>query len=63
MANDPSRLASSLLDFGKQARGLAPAIAVQGLRSDDYFAVAEVAGMSHASVRETAAGQSSRSAA
>lgn len=51
LAADASRLAASLLDFGRQARGLAPAVAVQGLPSDDYFAVAEVAGMTHAAVR------------
>lgn len=51
LATDPARLASSLLEFGRQAKGLAPAMAVQGLPSEDYFAVAEVAGMSHAAVR------------
>ena len=51
LTNDASKLAASLLEFGRQARGLAPAIAVQGLPSDDYFAVAEVAGMTHAAVR------------
>ena len=54
LTNDASKLAASLLDFGRQARGLAPAIAVQGLPSDDYFAVAEVAGMTHAAVRGAA---------
>ncbi|MDO9335019.1 MAG: hypothetical protein Q7T61_01335 [Caulobacter sp.] len=51
LTSDASKLAASLLDFGRQARGLAPALAVQGLPSDDYFAVAEVAGMTHAAVR------------
>jgi hypothetical protein len=51
LAGDASRLAASLLDFGRQARGLAPAVAVQGLPSEDYFAVAEIAGMTHAAVR------------
>ena len=54
LTNDASKLAASLLDFGRQARGLAPAVAVQGLPSDDYFAVAEVAGMTHAAVRGAA---------
>ncbi|HYE44150.1 MAG TPA: hypothetical protein VEA44_00090 [Caulobacter sp.] len=51
LAGDPSRLAAALLDFGRQARGLAPALAVQGLPAEDYFAVADVAGMTHAAVR------------
>jgi len=51
MAGEPSRLAGALIDFGRQARGLAPALACQGLPSEDYFAVAEVAGMTHAAVR------------
>ncbi|WGM39280.1 hypothetical protein [Caulobacter sp. NIBR1757] len=51
LTGDASKLAASLLDFGRQARGLAPAVAVQGLPSEDYFAVADVAGMTHAAVR------------
>ncbi|MBX3479260.1 MAG: hypothetical protein KF842_02595 [Caulobacter sp.] len=62
LASDPSKLAAALLDFGRQAKGLAPAVAVQGLPSEDYFAVAEVAGMSHAGVRGKP-GSATRSAA
>jgi len=51
MAGEPSRLAGALIDFGRQAKGLAPALACQGLPSSDYFPVAEVAGMTHAAVR------------
>lgn len=51
MASEPSRLAGALIDFGRQAKGLAPALACQGLPSADYFPVAEVAGMTHAAVR------------
>lgn len=46
-----SRLASAIIAFGQQARGLAPAIAVRGLPSEDFFAVAEVGGLTHAAVR------------
>lgn len=46
-----SRLASAILQFGQQAKGLAPAIAVRGLPSESFFAIAEVAGLTHAAVR------------
>lgn len=46
-----SRIASQILEFGRQARGLAPALAIQGLTSDGFFAVAETAGLTHASLR------------
>ncbi len=46
-----SRLASAILAFGQQAKGLAPAIAVRGLPSEGFFAVAEVAGLTHAALR------------
>ncbi|MFZ4607603.1 MAG: hypothetical protein ACOYM5_15245 [Caulobacter sp.] len=46
-----SRIAGQILEFGRQARGMAPALAVQGLPSDGFFAVAETAGLTHASLR------------
>jgi hypothetical protein len=49
-----SRIAAQILEFGRQARGLAPALAVQGLSSDGFFAVAETAGLTHASLRVAA---------
>ncbi|MDP1736454.1 MAG: hypothetical protein Q8L23_03330 [Caulobacter sp.] len=49
-----SRIAVQILEFGRQARGLAPALAVQGLSNDGFFAVAETAGLTHASVRVAA---------
>ena len=49
-----ARIAAQILEFGRQARGLAPALAVQGLSSDGFFAVAETAGLTHAAVRATA---------
>ncbi|MDO8295693.1 MAG: hypothetical protein Q7T19_04545 [Caulobacter sp.] len=48
------RIATQILEFGRQARGLAPALAVQGLASDGFFAVAETAGLTHASLRAPA---------
>jgi hypothetical protein len=51
IAADASRFAAQMLDFGRNAKGLAPALVVQGLPSDDFFAVAEVAGLTHAGVR------------
>lgn len=49
-----SRIAAQILEFGRQARGLAPALAVQGLSSDGFFAVAETGGLTHASLRVAA---------
>jgi GGDEF domain-containing protein len=54
LAGPDSRIAGQILDFGKFARGLAPVTAVQGLSSSDFFAIAEVAGLSHVSVRAAA---------
>ncbi len=50
-AGDDARLAAAMLDLGRQARGQTPLIAVQGLASQVMFAVAETAGMTHASLR------------
>jgi hypothetical protein len=43
--------AGAILELGEQIRGLAPLLIAQGLSSDGYFAVAEVAGFSHGSLR------------
>ncbi len=48
------RVAAQILEFGRQARGLAPALAVQGLTSALFFAVAETGGLTHASLRVAA---------
>lgn len=50
-AGDDARLAAAMLDLGKQAKGQTPLIAVQGLTSQVMFAVAETAGLTHASLR------------
>lgn len=54
LAGPDSRIASQILEFGRQARGLAPAIVVQGLASDGFYAVAETAGLTHAALRAQA---------
>lgn len=46
-----SRIAGQILEFGKLAKGLAPVTSVHGLASVDFFAIAEVAGLTHAAVR------------
>lgn len=48
---EDARLAAFLIDFARQAKGLTPAIAVQGLNSQVMFAVAETAGLTHAALR------------
>ncbi len=47
-------LASGMLDFGEQAKGCAPTLMVFGLPSEDFFAVASVGGITHASTRRAA---------
>lgn len=54
-AGDDARLAAAMLDLGKQAKGHTPLIAVQGLSSPVMFAVAETAGLTHASLRNAPA--------
>jgi hypothetical protein len=44
-------IAATMLDIGEQARGLAPLLIAQGLSSDGFFAVAEVAGFTHVALR------------
>ena len=48
---EDGRLAALILDFGRQAKGLAPSIAVRGLSSQVMFAIAETAGLTHAALR------------
>jgi hypothetical protein len=54
LAGPDSRVASQILEFGRLARGLAPVLGVHGLASTDFFAIAEVAGLTHAAARGTA---------
>jgi hypothetical protein len=46
-----SDVAGALLDVGQQAQGLAPLLIAQGLSSDGFFSVAEVAGFTHVALR------------
>jgi hypothetical protein len=62
MAEDDAEAAGQLLNFGEQAIGAAPLLFAQGLPNDGFFQVAEVAGLTHASVRPRAV-QDQRSAA
>lgn len=50
-----ARITNEMLTFADQMRGTAPALMVQGLPSEVMFAMATVAGLSHASVRAPAA--------
>ncbi|MFI4935026.1 MAG: hypothetical protein ACHP7N_10435 [Caulobacterales bacterium] len=58
-----AQIAAQMLTFGEQARGAAPLLVVQGLPNDGFFQVAQVAGVTHASVRAQPAASSERSAA
>jgi hypothetical protein len=44
-------MAGQLLDVARQAKGMSPLLLAQGLTSDGFVAVAEVAGFTHASLR------------
>jgi hypothetical protein len=46
-----SYVASTLLEIGELAQGRSPLLIAQGLNSDGFFAVAEVAGFTHVSLR------------
>ncbi len=48
-----SDLAAGVLAFGEQVTGAAPTQMVFGLPTEDFFAVASVAGITHASARRT----------
>ncbi|MDP3854044.1 hypothetical protein [Phenylobacterium sp.] len=54
LAPSDTDAAGQLLEFAGQARGLAPLLVAQGLPNDGYFAVAEVAGYTHGSLRPRA---------
>ena len=49
------RLARAMLTMAAQAKGLAPALIVQGLPSAEYFPIAQVGGFTHAARRAAAA--------
>lgn len=45
------KIAADIMAFGRDARGLAPMVALQGLPAEGYFAAAETAGLTHAALR------------
>jgi hypothetical protein len=49
-----SELAAGMLAFAEQTRGAAPTVMVFGLPSEDFFAIAGVGGVTHASARRAA---------
>jgi len=49
-----SEMAAGMLAFAEQTRGAAPTVMVFGLPSEDFFAVAGVGGVTHASARRAA---------
>jgi hypothetical protein len=54
LGGSDTELASGLLAFGEQAKGCAPTVMVFGLPNEDFFAVASVGGVTHASARRAA---------
>lgn len=51
LAGPDTRIAAQILEYARRVKGSAPAMVIQGLPNDRYFAVAEAAGLSHAGVR------------
>lgn len=51
VAGAEADVAGALLEAGEQMQGLAPLLIAQGLASEVFFAVAEVAGFSHVALR------------
>jgi hypothetical protein len=45
------KIAADIMAFGRDAKGLAPMVALQGLPAEGYFAAAETAGLTHAALR------------
>lgn len=51
LSGEAAKIATDMMAFGRDARGLAPMTILQGLPQDGYFAAAEQAGLSHAALR------------
>lgn len=47
------KVAAEIMNFGRDAKGLAPMTTLQGLAAEGYFAAAETAGITHAALRAT----------
>ncbi|ATC31502.1 hypothetical protein CA606_03555 [Caulobacter vibrioides] len=51
LSGEAANIAMDIMNFGRDARGLAPMTVLQGLPTEGYFAAAETAGLTHASLR------------
>lgn len=51
LTGEAGKIAMDIMAFGRDARGLAPMTILQGLPQEGYFAAAETAGLTHASLR------------
>lgn len=51
LSGEAGKIAMEMMAFGRDARGLAPMTILQGLPQEGYFAAAETAGLTHASLR------------
>lgn len=53
LTGEAAKIAMDIMAFGRDARGLAATTILQGLPAEGFFAAAETAGLSHASLRAT----------
>ncbi len=53
LSGPAEKIATEIMNFGRDTKGLAPMITLQGLPAEGYFAAAETAGMTHAALRAT----------
>jgi hypothetical protein len=51
LAGPAEKIAADIMAFGRDAKGLAPMVTLQGLPAEGYFAAAETAGLTHAALR------------
>lgn len=51
LTGEAGKIAMDIMAFGRDARGLAPMTILQGLPQEGYFAAADTAGLTHASLR------------
>lgn len=51
LSGEAAKIAMDIMAFGRDSRGLAPMTILQGLPQDGYFAAADTAGLTHASLR------------
>ena len=51
LSGEAAKIAMDIMAFGRDSRGLAPMTILQGLPQEGYFAAADTAGLTHASLR------------